>query len=97
VATTKIELAKAIYEKHGGISFREAKRIVDFILDTLRARLEEGDKVLLSGFGTFEVVERKARKGRNPRTGATLIIPARKSLTFQPSKLLTNAVNGVDE
>ena len=47
MATTKIELAKAIYEKHGGISFREAKRIVDFILDTLRARLEEGDKVLL--------------------------------------------------
>ncbi len=97
MATTKIDLAKAIYEKHGGISFREAKRIVDFILDTLRTRLEEGDKVLLSGFGTFEVVERKARKGRNPRTGSTLIIPARKSLTFQPSKLLTNAVNGTDE
>lgn len=53
----------------------------------------EGDKVLISGFGTFKVNDRKARKGISPKTQEEMIIPASKTVTFKPSNRLKDAMN----
>ena len=83
---TKADLAKAIYERHGGISNKEASFLVDNILDFIKQRLLRGERIQITGFGTFMVREKKGRKGRNPQTGEEMIIPARKSVVFRPSK-----------
>jgi integration host factor subunit alpha len=83
---TKADLAKAIYERHGGISNKEASFLVDIILDFIKQRLLRGERIQITGFGTFMVREKKGRKGRNPQTGEEMIIPARKSVVFRPSK-----------
>jgi nucleoid DNA-binding protein len=84
----KDDLSQAIYEVHGGISFAEARKIVDLILDLIKGRLIKGEKVLVSGFGSFRVVRRKARKGINPQTGESIVIRGRKAVSFKPSKSL---------
>jgi DNA-binding protein HU-beta len=65
---------------------------VDAMLDSISRALAEGDKVQLTGFGTFEVRQRDERRGRNPQTGEEIIIPARASAVFRPGKLLKDAV-----
>jgi nucleoid DNA-binding protein len=77
-----------VYEAHGGMSYADAQKIVDLILDTIKARLTRGEKVLLSGFGCFRVVPRKDRKGINPKTGESIMIPGRKAIRFKPSRYL---------
>ena len=84
----KDDLSKAIYELHGGISFADARRIVDLILDLIKGRLIKGEKVLVSGFGSFRVVKRKDRKGINPQTGEAIVIRGRRAISFKPSKNL---------
>ncbi len=84
----KDDLSKAVYEVHGGMSFTEARKVVDLILDLVKKRLTAGEKVLLSGFGSFRVVKRRDRKGINPQTGGPILIPGRKVITFKPSKNL---------
>ncbi len=82
----KHDISKAVYEVHGGLSFAQAQEIVDAILDIIKERLRRGEKVLLSGFGCFRVVERKARRGADPRSGRPITIAARKAVKFSPSK-----------
>ncbi len=84
----KDDLSKAVYEVHGGMSFAEARKAVDLILDLVKGRLTKGEKVLLSGFGSFRVVRRRDRKGINPQTGGPILISGRKVITFKPSKNL---------
>lgn len=84
----KSDLSKRIHEVHGGLSYVESQKIVDFILEVIKSRLARGEKVLLSGFGCFNVMQRKAKKGVNPRTGEPVIIPGRNSIKFKPSKRL---------
>ena len=84
----KNDISKKVYEAHGGISYAEAQKIVDFILDTIKVRLSRGDKVLLSGFGCFRVMRRKEKRGVNPQTGEPVVIAGRKSVKFTPSKYL---------
>lgn len=84
----KDDLTQAIYETHGGISYAEAQRIMDLILDIIKKRLVRGEKVLLSRFGAFRVVRRRDRKGINPQTGAPMVIPGRRAISFKPSKYL---------
>ena len=84
----KDDLSKAVYEAHGGMSFADAQKTVDTILETIKQRLTRGEKVLLSGFGCFRVVNRKERKGVNPHTGDPIVIPGRKAVTFRASKIL---------
>jgi DNA-binding protein HU-beta len=84
----KDDLSKAVYEVHGGMSFADAQKTVDTILETIKQRLTRGEKVLLSGFGCFRVVERKGRKGVNPHTGDPILIPGRRAVTFRASKML---------
>ena len=73
---------------HGGMSYADSAKIVDLILETIKGKLGTGEKVLLSGFGSFRVVLRKDRKGINPQTGASMIIRGRKAIAFKPSKYL---------
>ena len=87
---TKADLARIVYDRHGGISNKEAARLVDLILAFIKDGLGEGDKVQISGFGTFLVREKKERKGRNPQTGEEMTIRSRKSVIFRPSKNFQN-------
>lgn len=82
----KADLARVVYQAHGGISYREAREIVDFVLETIRGRLLSGENVKLSGFGSFNVIDRKGRLGRNPQTGDRLQLPPSRYVTFRPSR-----------
>ncbi len=84
----KEDLSKAVYESHGGLSFNDARRIVDLLLEIIKGRLAKGEKVLISGFGCFRTVKRKDRRGINPQTGEPILILGRKAITFKPSKHL---------
>ena len=76
-----------------GVSRATAEAGVDSLFRTISAALQDGAKVRISGFGTFEVRERRARVGRNPRTGETVPIPATKAPTFKAAQALKQAVN----
>ena len=84
----KNDISKRVYEIHGGLSYAEAQKIVDFILETIKKRLVRGEKVLLTGFGCFTVMRRKEKKGVNPQTGEPVLIPGRNSIKFKLSKHL---------
>lgn len=84
----KNDLSKAVYQVHGGLSFAEAQKTVEAIFDIIKDRLIRGEKVLISGFGCFRVVKRRARKGADPQTGQPIIIAGRKAVSFRPSKHL---------
>jgi nucleoid DNA-binding protein len=84
----KNDLAKAIHRAHGGISYADAQKLMDLILEIIKRRLTRGEKVLLSRFGCFRVVRRKRRKGINPQTGDAIVIPGRRAIAFKPAKVL---------
>jgi len=77
-----------ILSKSEDFSEEKSKEIFEFILDAIRDGLINDDKVLISGFGSFEIKIRKPKKGRNPKTGEELIIPSKKVIKFKPGKLL---------
>lgn len=88
----KVEFVEAVAEKTGLTKVDSAKAI-DAVFATITEVLANGDKLSLVGFGTFGVSERKAREGRNPRTGETVTIAARKAVTFKPGTALKDSVN----
>jgi nucleoid DNA-binding protein len=67
---------------------KEAQTAVESVLDAIRGSLKKKEPVAISGFGTFKVKETKARQGRNPKTGETIQIPAKKKIAFRASKEL---------
>ena len=75
------------------LSRRQAEKVIDDFLDLIVEELAKGEKVVLSGFGTFEVRTRVARSGRNPRTGEEINVPEQKTPAFKVGKLLKDAVN----
>ena len=75
------------------LSKANAGRAVEGMLSSITGALQGGDSVALVGFGTFQVKQRAARNGRNPKTGATIFIPASKAPTFKAGKALKDAVN----
>jgi integration host factor subunit alpha len=88
---TKADIARIVYERHGGISNREAARLVDIIFDSIKRRLGDGEKVQITGFGTFVIRQKRERRGRNPQTGEEMLIKPRRSIAFRPSKLFGTA------
>jgi len=88
---TKTELVDVVAQK-GGMTKAAAGRAVDVTIDAITAALSKGEKVTVTGFGTFEVRPRAARMGRNPQTGATLHIPATKTPAFKAGKALKESV-----
>jgi DNA-binding protein HU-beta len=89
---TKAELVAKIAEE-AKVKKSEAERCLNAFVNALAEALEKGERVALPGLGVFNVRERKERKGRNPRTGEPMIIPARKVVTFSPAKALKERVN----
>ena len=88
---TKAELADLLCEQVG-LSKREAKDMVEAFFHEIRAALEEGDSVKLSGFGNFQLRDKPQRPGRNPKTGEEIPITARRVVTFHASQKLKAAV-----
>ena len=76
-----------------GSSKQDAEQIIDAVLGQIAEALRNGEKVDLRGFGSFQVSEKKERQGRNPRTGETMTIPAKKVAVFKASKELAERVN----
>lgn len=72
---------------------KDAIVLVESVLSILKQTLETGDDVKISGFGMFEVKQKKARRGRNPNTGEAMTIEARRIIGFKPSTILRDAIN----
>ena len=92
MAMTKADIVEALYEKVG-FSKKEAADLVELVFDTLKGTLAQGQKIKISGFGNFVVREKRSRVGRNPQTGESIEISARRVLTFRPSQVLRAEVN----
>ena len=88
----KSDLVAAMAAKTGDTK-KCVEETLNAFVDVVTEALVKGDKVPLVGFGTFDVSERKAREGRNPRTGETVTIAARKAVTFKAGSALKDAVN----
>jgi len=86
-----MELIDAI-AKNASISKKDAKSALEAMVEEITGTLKKADKVSLIGFGTFEIAERKARKGVNPRTGEEIKIKATRVPKFRPGKALKEAV-----
>ena len=88
---TKADLADLLFEQVG-LNKREAKDMVEAFFEEVRAALEKGDSVKLSGFGNFELRKKSERPGRNPKTGEEIPITARRVVTFHASQKLKSKV-----
>lgn len=91
MSVTKKELIELVAKK-GNLTNKASKEAIRVFLNAIRDALKRNEKVILTGFGTFSLRSRKARKGRNPKTGATITIPARNAPGFTPGKSLKKAV-----
>jgi DNA-binding protein HU-beta len=92
VDVNKNDLVAAVSGK-AGLSKADSTRAVESVFDIIKSSLTEGNEVRLVGFGTFSVANRAASKGRNPRTGETINIPASKQPKFKAGKGLKESVN----
>lgn len=93
MALTKAELAEHLFEELG-LNKREAKELVENFFEEIRGALEQGQQVKLSGFGNFDLREKKQRPGRNPKTGEEIPISPRRVVTFRPGQKLKARVEG---
>lgn len=89
----KTDFIKAVAERTG-VSQKETKQVIDAALDIIAETLAKGEKVTLTGFGTFEVRDRQAREGVNPQTREKIHIPATKTPGFSASSTLKDSVKG---
>ena len=87
MALTKVDMAESLFNELG-LNKREARELVDLYFEELRASLAVGEQVRLSGFGNFDLRDKKERPGRNPRTGEKVLITARRVVTFSPGNKL---------
>ena len=88
---TKADLVDRIFEKIG-LSKKEAQEIIEILFDTMKQAFVEGESVKISGFGTFNVRQKMARRGRNPKTGDEIEITPRKVITFRSSNQLKSGI-----
>lgn len=88
----KADIANEVFEKVG-ISKKESADILEIILNLIKEVLKKGDMVKIAGFGNFVVRQKRARKGRNPKTGEEIGITPRRVVTFRPSQVFKKFVN----
>lgn len=88
---TKAELAELLFEQLG-LNKRRAKDFIDEFFGLIIRRVTVGEEVKISGYGNFNVRTKNSRPGRNPRTGEPVVIKARRTVTFQPSSKLKEAI-----
>ena len=91
---TKADLVKEVYKHHTTLTHMESTEAVETILRICKDSIIGGSDLLLSGFGKFNVRDKRPRKGRNPQTGEELMLDARRVVTFKPSDILRNKING---
>lgn len=89
---TKADIADRI-QTCTGMTKKESIEALETVLSIMKATLEQGETLKISGFGNFVVKEKKDRRGRNPQTGESITINARRILTFKPSGVLRNRIN----
>ena len=87
MSLTKADIVERVY-KEAGFSKKEAADMVDLIFKVIKDTLSRGEKVKISGFGNFSIRDKATRIGRNPQTGNSMEISARRVLTFKPSQVL---------
>lgn len=89
---TKAGIVEAIYEE-SGINRNDAKSAVEKLLEIMKNAIKKDGELLISGFGKFETYDKKARKGRNPQTEETIILPERKVIVFRLSRKFRAVLN----
>jgi integration host factor subunit alpha len=89
---TKAELVDAVHNRVG-FSKRESADLVELLFEVIKETLGNGERIKISGFGNFELRDKRARVGRNPQTGEVIEITARRVLTFKPSQVLKVQLN----
>lgn len=92
-ALTKADIAEKLFEDLG-LNKREAKELVEMFFEEIRTSLANNEQVKLSGFGNFDLRDKKERPGRNPKTGEEIPISARRVVTFKPGQKLKVRVEG---
>ena len=90
---TKVDIINKVYATNPKMTKIQAREAVETILRIIKSSLENGEDVLLSGFGKFNVNAKSARKGRNPKTGESMILDARKVVTFKPAGKVRSRIN----
>jgi integration host factor subunit alpha len=90
-ALTKAEMAERLFDEMG-LNKREAKELVEQFFEEVRQSLENNEQVKLSGFGNFDLRDKRERPGRNPKTGEEIPIQARRVVTFRPGQKLKSRV-----
>lgn len=89
----KANLIESIYDQVG-LSKTKSTQVIESALEIIKKTLENGEDVLISGFGKFSVKDKRGRRGRNPHTGEDLMLDARRVVTFKCSGVLRDKVNG---
>jgi len=89
---TRQDISEALY-RHIGLSKHESALMLESVLEQISIALIDGESVKLSSFGTFYSRQKRERVGRNPKTGVTATINARRVITFKPSKLMKDRIN----
>ena len=89
---TRLDVAEAIYTEVG-LSRKDSGEILDMIVDEIVKELSDGRDVKLSSFGTFSLRDKRARTGRNPKTGVEAVISSRRVISFRPSQSMRKIIN----
>ena len=89
---TKADIAQRIQD-NTNLSKKESIEMMETVFSILKKTLESGEKIKIAGFGNFEVKKKADRRGRNPQTGESITIEARRILSFKPSNVLRSAIN----
>lgn len=87
MAVTKADFAERLFDELG-LNKREAKEMIEFFFEEIKSSLEKGEQVKISGFGKFELRDKRSRPGRNPKTGEEIPITARRVVTFRSGQKL---------
>ena len=90
---TKAHIVEALFAKNIFTKTQSAQ-IIDTLFELIKQSLQNGEDVLISGFGKFSVKEKQARRGRNPKTGKAMMLPSRRVVTFKCSGVLRAGMNG---
>jgi len=94
LSVTKADLINKVHSSNHNLTKVKAGETLETILNAIKTSLANGDDVLISGFGKFNVKHKSARRGRNPRTGESMMLDARWVVTFKPCGKLRQKVNG---
>ena len=89
---TKAEIIEAV-QRANGYSRNQSSEVIEILLEIIKQALESGEDVMISGFGKFQVKDKRERRGRNPATNQDLILPPRRVVTFKSSGKLRNRIN----